>query len=249
MNIGQGVVPIVRVGENRMPRIRRWFHVSHDINSDPEVWELTERFGDRAFRVWVEILSIADRYDGLVPGENKYLSSALAGKCKTKTKTVEGILKYAADKQWLVYDPSRRVRNHLKYRPTRGDKQIPEGKLTTSPPLLHTPTHSSKRDKKELLSGSEDPNRTIAISVLSYLNERAGTKYRINGGKSLSHVIARIHDGFGLPDLKAVIDLKLGQWANDAKMCKYLRPETLFGSKFESYLNETIMVREEDPNP
>ena len=130
-----------------MPRIRRWFHVSHDINSDPEVWELTDRFGERAYRVWIEILSIADRYDGYVPGENNYLCSTLAAKNKVKTKTVSGILEYVTNRQWIVYDPHRRVRNHLKYRPTRGDKQIPEGKQSASPPLLHTPTHSFPKDK------------------------------------------------------------------------------------------------------
>ena len=51
-----------------MPRIRRWFHVSHDINSDPEVWELTDRFGDRALRVWMQMLSIADTNNGRLKG-------------------------------------------------------------------------------------------------------------------------------------------------------------------------------------
>jgi len=123
-----------------MPRIRRWFHVSHDINSDPEVWEMTRRFGDRSYRVWMEILSIADRYDGLVPGESQYLGTCLAGKCQVTKRTVLRVLEFAETKLWLVYDPVRRVRNHLKYRPTRGDKQIPYGKQTASPPLLHTPT-------------------------------------------------------------------------------------------------------------
>jgi hypothetical protein len=139
-----------------MPRIRRWFHVSHDINSDPEVWELTDKFGERAFRVWMEILSIADRYDGLVPGETKYLSSTLAAKCKSRSRTVEGIIKYATDKEWIVYDPVRRVCKHLKYRPTRGDKQIPEGKQTASPPLLHTPTLPTPKALKRTMSAPAD---------------------------------------------------------------------------------------------
>jgi len=156
-----------------MPRIRRWFHVSHDINSDPEVWELTDRFGERAFRVWVEILSIADRYDGLVPGEIKYLSSTLAAKCKSRSRTVEGIIKYATDKTWIVYDPARRVRNHLKYRPTRGDKQIPEGKQTGFPPLLHTPTHSSppKERKKEKEEEVASPPSLTPQDFLQAWNE------------------------------------------------------------------------------
>ena len=39
-------------------------------------------------------------------------------------------------------------------------------------------------------------------------------------------------------DFKRVIDTKATQWENDPNMSRYLRPETLFGPKFESYLNE-----------
>ena len=52
-----------------MPRNIRYFPVTHDINTDPELWELTDRFGDRALRVWLEILSIADRNYGKLDGD------------------------------------------------------------------------------------------------------------------------------------------------------------------------------------
>ena len=44
---------------------------------------------------------------------------------------------------------------------------------------------------------------------------------------------------FTLDDFKQVIDIKSIQWINDSKMKSYLRPETLFGTKFEGYLNES----------
>lgn len=44
-----------------MPRIKRWFPVSQDINDDDEMWEFTSTFGDRAFRTWMEILKILDK--------------------------------------------------------------------------------------------------------------------------------------------------------------------------------------------
>jgi len=51
-----------------MPRIKRWFPVSQSINQDPEIWEMTEAFGERALRVWLEILSIGDRNEGVLKG-------------------------------------------------------------------------------------------------------------------------------------------------------------------------------------
>ena len=41
-----------------------------------------------------------------------------------------------------------------------------------------------------------------------------------------------------MEDFKKVIDIKVQEWGKNEKMNKYLRPETLFGTKFESYLNE-----------
>lgn len=39
-----------------------------------------------------------------------------------------------------------------------------------------------------------------------------------------------------MEDFKRVIDWKSSEWAG-TEMEKYLRPETLFGTKFEGYLN------------
>ena len=38
-------------------------------------------------------------------------------------------------------------------------------------------------------------------------------------------------------DFKTVIDKKCAEWLQDGTMVQYLRPETLFGTKFEAYLN------------
>ena len=48
---------------------------------------------------------------------------------------------------------------------------------------------------------------------------------------------ARLAEGYTQEDFRAVIDRKCADWLADARMVEYLRPETLFGTKFESYLN------------
>jgi uncharacterized phage protein (TIGR02220 family) len=76
------------------------------------------------------------------------------------------------------------------------------------------------------------------ISIVSYLNQRAGTSYRHSSSKTKTCIHARLSEGFTLDDFKTVIDKKCEEWMGDEKMEKYLRPETLFGTKFESYLNQ-----------
>ena len=81
-------------------------------------------------------------------------------------------------------------------------------------------------------------NKNIYSLVVGYLNEKAGTNYKPASKKTQAHIKSRLNENFTLEDFQAVIDIKADQWKDDAHMSKYLRPETLFGPKFEAYLNE-----------
>ena len=74
--------------------------------------------------------------------------------------------------------------------------------------------------------------------ITDYLNKKAETNYRHTGKKTQTLIKTRYSEGFNLDDFKKVIDIKVNEWLNDKSMNKYLRPETLFGTKFESYLNQ-----------
>lgn len=81
-------------------------------------------------------------------------------------------------------------------------------------------------------------NEKLVSEVIDYLNEKAGKSYKATTPKTISLISARNKEGFTLDDFKKVIDIKTMQWKTNADMNKYLRPETLFGTKFESYLQE-----------
>ena len=88
-----------------------------------------------------------------------------------------------------------------------------------------------------------DNNSKIYHEVISYLNQVCGTSYRPTSKESQKHIKARLNDGFNVDDFKKVIDNMAYKWLKDEKMNRYLRPETLFGTKFESYLNEIPIVK------
>ena len=97
------------------------------------------------------------------------------------------------------------------------------------------------QDKKKNC-GSDEPcldesRRCIIDDVVRFLNDTTGKHFRSNTASTQRHINARITDGYTLDDFKRVIVYKAQQWGNDAKMKEYLRPETLFGTKFEGYLN------------
>ena len=76
--------------------------------------------------------------------------------------------------------------------------------------------------------------------IVNYLNNSAGTNYRASSKKTRELIKARINEGYTLEDFKVVIEKKTREWINDNKMKGYLRPETLFGTKFEGYLNQPV---------
>lgn len=72
--------------------------------------------------------------------------------------------------------------------------------------------------------------------IVDYLNSKAGTAYRSTSKATQGHINARLAEGFKVEDFQTVIDKKCAEWLG-TEMQSYLRPETLFGTKFEAYLN------------
>ena len=90
----------------------------------------------------------------------------------------------------------------------------------------------------------EEPDRFTEEyrEIIGYLNEKTGKKFSARSRVNQGHMSARLKEGFTVEDFKRVIDIKCFQWLGDPKMAKFLRPETLFGTKFDRYLNEEKVV-------
>ena len=91
-------------------------------------------------------------------------------------------------------------------------------------------------------------DKSICPAVIDYLNEKAGTKYQSKSDTTQRLIKAKQNKGFTLDDFKTVIDKKCAEWLDDDKMVKYLRPSTLFGPRFEEYLNERTGRRKAPKN-
>lgn len=86
-------------------------------------------------------------------------------------------------------------------------------------------------------------NNNIYSRVIEYLNQKTSKNFKSTTQKTKKLIQARLNDKFTIQDFYKVIDIKTREWLNDKVMSKYLRPETLFGTKFESYLNETVQEK------
>lgn len=78
--------------------------------------------------------------------------------------------------------------------------------------------------------------------VIEILNEITGSNFKKGAKKNFAPIQARFQEGFTREDFESVIRFKWETWGSDPKMREYLRPETLFGQKFEGYLQGARMT-------
>ena len=108
-------------------------------------------------------------------------------------------------------------------------------------------TFNNTSNKKDIVEHS--PTESVPYQeVVQYLNQKTGKNFKHTSKVTQRHIRARFAEGFTVNDFKQVIDKKCSDWLRDQKMKEYLRPETLFGTKFESYLNsKTTTTKQTGP--
>lgn len=143
-------------------------------------------------------------------------------------------------------------------------KAVRRDKRPTEDPTLRN-NNSKNYQKKEVTTERNKDNSQAGQSpdapspvnekipykeIIDYLNEKTGSRYKNVAGNQ-KMIKARWNEGYRLDDFKAVIDHKTEDWlgtiAKDGReMGQFLRPSTLFGSKFDQYLNEKPSVNKTD---
>lgn len=80
---------------------------------------------------------------------------------------------------------------------------------------------------------------------IAYLNQVTEKNFQFVE-KNTKLINSRLLEGYELEDFKTVVDIKFDEWKG-TEMAKYIRPETLFGTKFDGYLNQ-IPVNQTNKN-
>lgn len=78
-------------------------------------------------------------------------------------------------------------------------------------------------------------------SIIDNLNQTINGKYKATTPKTQELIRARWKEGFRLEDFQYVHKVKAAEWLHDPYWHKFLRPSTLYGTKFESYLNQRML--------
>jgi predicted phage replisome organizer/uncharacterized phage protein (TIGR02220 family) len=93
----------------------------------------------------------------------------------------------------------------------------------------------NRLDKVRLDKKKHSPE---AEEILSYLNLKSGSNYRLID-TNLKLIDSILKKGYTKDDCMTVINKKVQEWSG-TDMQQYLRPLTLFSSKFDAYLNQPM---------
>ncbi len=130
----------------KLPKIKRWFPVSHEINHSGTMRDLMREFGLPGLRVWLEILSIADRSGEYVDCLSSGALSRITSAAETKYKRTSTIVLWLHNRGCMALEPHQnplsRVVNYWEYHrteernpvPTRPDRTRPEPDLKNAAP-------------------------------------------------------------------------------------------------------------------
>lgn len=143
------------------------------------------------------------------------------------------------------YNPNPQLENERKQLVVADNKEYqlatnwqPNGNQLATSGIPLVATGKDRLGKDRLGKDTYSPSLpSVAEDIVTFLNSVTGSSYRSTTDKTRKLIAARLAEGFTIDDFKAVITKKAKEWQG-TDMAQYLRPETLFGTKFEGYLNQ-----------
>ncbi|EJQ54808.1 conserved phage C-terminal domain-containing protein [Bacillus wiedmannii] len=159
--------------------------------------------------------------------------------------TIRRIVKNLEDEQLLVIGNYNRAKfdktkwysiNYEKLRLLESTNDVPNlGRRSTQNGQMDVPNLGKPIPETNTETTSEI--KEYIVEIVNYLNDVCGSSYRSTSKKTQSLIKTRLIEGFTVDNFKTVIDTKAKEWLR-TEQAKYLRPETLFGTKFEGYLQQ-----------
>lgn len=131
------------------------------------------------------------------------------------------------------------ITNYDAYQAKQQTKQQTDNEQITNEQQTINEQLTTNKEDKEDKEEKKDTHLAERKQIIEYLNQKCGTKYRHGSELSKKHINARLNEGYVVEDFFKVIDKKYDEW-HGTEHEKYLTPETLFGNKFEKYLNQKI---------
>lgn len=201
--------------------------------------------------LYSEITALSNKY-GYCTASNKYFANVYDVSTRAIKKWITDLerLNYIT-KQITRDEKTKQVLERKIYIANNypSEQKVPRGRAQKfqTPSEQMCPVNNTRyiNNTSNNIYSRAEPDRAHKIpydEIIKYLNSKANRDFRSTTKKTQSLIKARYKEGFDLDDFKTVIDNKTAAWKGKPEWDKFLRPETLFGTKFEGYLNEKPVV-------
>ena len=248
----------------------KWIKITTDIFDDEKMLMIESMpSADSIIVIWFKLLTFAGKQnnDGVFMMSNRiaYTDEMLASIFRRDVNTVRlalnvfqqfGMIEIIENvitipnwgkHQTLDAYEKKKARDRERMARKRAEQKLLIAQSPDRSPDKSTDVAFTDKDKER------DKEKDIYINIVEYLNKKADTNYKASSKKTQTCIHARLSEGFTEDDFKKVIDNKCASWIG-TEWEKFIRPETLFGTKFEGYLNERpikknngMPTNEEDP--
>lgn len=212
------------------------YYFQHDYNAsnDHKILYLRQQLGIEGYGIYWYVIEQLAQSNGVLPVK---IIPVLSTQIQTTIDKVKSVI---FNYDLFVFDSenffSARLLKQIEFRKDLsksgklGAQKRWEKKLldqTDSPPISIPKGTPNAKERK---------GKEIYTPVISLLNEKTGKAFKESSKKTQSLIDARLNESFTLEDFFSVIETMVARWKG-TDMDQYLRPETLFGPKFEGYLN------------
>ena len=239
----------------------KWIKLTTDMFDNRKIKHLRRLpEGNNIVLIWVMLLTLAGRCNASgmifltenIPYTTKMLADELDFEENTVKLALQALERFNMIHMdgemllvtgWQEYQNIEGMDKIREQNRIRKQKQRERGKLL----LPDTNSHVMSRDSHATdIDIDKELDKELYITIVNYLNAKAGTSYKPSTKKTRESIHARIAEGFTVDDFKTVIDKKCAEWIG-TEFEQYLRPATLFGTKFESYLNAKVVAKKNTP--
>lgn len=101
-----------------------------------------------------------------------------------------------------------------------------------------TPNNTTGGSNNKSTNSTKEKYTDEIKEIIDFLNEKTSSRYRYNTESTNKLIRSKLNNGFTVNDFKYIISNKTNEWGG-TDFEQYLRPSTLFGNKFEQYLNQS----------
>lgn len=227
-----------------------YFRHRFDSHKDPKIIELIHRKGVAAHSLFFLILEVYGYLYSSDKNKNDYQEISyqqLTGTLRVRSDTVKNCLEVMEELGLLTQLKSNYGPTMVQLCVPNFPKYFGSYKKTEEKNLLRKEKKRKQKKIKERTLIKTPPDKDPAIKgIVDFLNQTSGVSFKPETVETEKLIRARIKEGFTIEDFKSVIAYKNKEWGGSLEFAKYLRPKTLFGNKFESYLQSAISAKNSD---